>query len=161
MKNRLLTLAGGLALLAVLGKFYAAPAFAQVRAALVQDVDQPARQPFQYTVSQSLSNFSYTSVPIPAGKRLIVDFIAVSGAAISPDGPIQAITLLQAGQTGNPAATYYFKLDPSTTTPTQVFYSGPTKIYADTLSIGMGFSGFSPSTLNVNTVISGHLISIP
>ena len=42
MKSNLLTLAGTLALVAVLGKFYAIPAVAQVtRAALVQDRDSP------------------------------------------------------------------------------------------------------------------------
>ncbi len=37
MKNRLLTFAGALALLAVLGHFYAVPLMAQVRAALVKN----------------------------------------------------------------------------------------------------------------------------
>ncbi len=48
MKHRLLTMAGGLVLFAVLGKFVAVPAIAQVRAALVRDIDNPARNAFQF-----------------------------------------------------------------------------------------------------------------
>lgn len=43
MKQKMLAMAGVLALLAVLGRFYAQPVLAQVRAALVSDVDNPAR----------------------------------------------------------------------------------------------------------------------
>lgn len=73
MKSKLLTIAAGLLLLAVVGKFYAPPVLAQVRAALVQDVDQPARAPFQVTVNADIKNFTFTSVPIPSGKRLVID----------------------------------------------------------------------------------------
>jgi hypothetical protein len=47
MKNRLLTLAGVLALLAVVGKFYAEPVWAQARAALVKNIDERGRNPFR------------------------------------------------------------------------------------------------------------------
>src|SRR6185312_12440234 len=47
MKNKLFTVAGALLLLAIVGKFYAKPVWAQVRATFIQDVDQPARAPFQ------------------------------------------------------------------------------------------------------------------
>ena len=47
MKNRLITMAGALALLAVVGKFYATPALAKlVRAALVKNVDEKGRSPY-------------------------------------------------------------------------------------------------------------------
>lgn len=78
MKNKLLTVAGALVLLAVIGKFYATPVLAQVRAALVQDRDNPARQPFTFstlsTGSASGNVFlAGTSLPaVPAGKRRII-----------------------------------------------------------------------------------------
>ena len=62
MKNRLMTFAGALALLAVLGKFYAPPLMAQVKATFIQDVDQAARQPFQVTVPVNINNFNFTAV---------------------------------------------------------------------------------------------------
>jgi hypothetical protein len=49
MKNRLLTLAAGLASIAMAGKFFAVPLLAQARAALVQSVDEHGRIPYQST----------------------------------------------------------------------------------------------------------------
>lgn len=78
MKNKLLTLAGALVLVAVLGKFYASPLLAQVRAALVQDRDNPARQPFNFfTLAQgSASGNVFTAganLPaVPASKRRVI-----------------------------------------------------------------------------------------
>ena len=79
MKNRLLTFAGALALVAVLGKFYAQPLMAQVRAALVQDRDNIGRNFYQ-----ALGNCSNVTDPcvisypaVPAGNRLIVQHVSV------------------------------------------------------------------------------------
>jgi len=72
MKSRLLTFAGVLALVAVLGKFYAAPAIAQaVRAALVQDRDNPARSAFTTKVPVD-GNLNAAFPAVPAGKRMII-----------------------------------------------------------------------------------------
>lgn len=86
MKNRLITLAGLLALLAVAGKFYAVPAMAQaVRAALVQDRDSRARNYYQaqnvncgYLVGYCPTDLAV----VPAGKRLVIDH--VSGEVFTP-----------------------------------------------------------------------------
>jgi hypothetical protein len=80
MKNRLLTLAGALALLAVVGKFYALPAIAQtVRAALVKNIDERGRNPFVYNFSCSPTpGYCFaTGAPIPAGTRLVVENINI------------------------------------------------------------------------------------
>jgi hypothetical protein len=66
-----------------------------------------------------------------------------SGSAASTGGPIQPVIL------------------PSTVTPQQFYNSGPVTIYADSLNIGGGYSGFAPSFLVFNVVISGHLVSVP
>lgn len=73
MKNRLMTMAGGLVLLAVLGKFVAAPAVAQVRAALIRDIDNPARNAVQF---QLFSQNGSTSYLVPAGKTLVIEDVA-------------------------------------------------------------------------------------
>jgi hypothetical protein len=78
MKNRLWTVAGALALLAVFGKFYAVPLVAQVRAAIVQDRDSKARNIYQSV--QNCFNVTnpcqVTFAAVPAGKRLIVEQVS-------------------------------------------------------------------------------------
>ena len=161
MKNRLLTFAGALALLAVLGKFYAPPLMAQVRAAMVQDVDQPARAPFQVTVPINITNFTYTPVVIPAGKRLVVDYISMSGAAQTAGADIQPIIIFSSSVAGNPSCLYYIGPQQSGTTPGQYYHTEKTTIFADSLSVSPAFAGFAPTFMAFNVVISGHLVSIP
>ena len=132
-----------------------------VMAANVRDVDQPARAPFQATVALNINNFTYTNVPIPAGQRLVIEYVSISGAATSSGGPVQPIALLSASTAGNPSALFYIAPPPSASLPTQFYYNGSAAIYADALEIGPAFAGFSPSFLALNVVISGHLISIP
>jgi|HubBroStandDraft_3_1064219.scaffolds.fasta_scaffold05798_4 hypothetical protein len=100
MQNKLLTLAGVLALLAVLGKFYAGPAIAQtVRAALVQDRDSLARQPFSYLQVFGLPNTANLTLPaVPAGKRRIINGLYLEMSSFTPCsahlavGPLGAAT---------------------------------------------------------------------
>src|SRR5215471_12758687 len=65
---------------------------AQVSAMLVQDVDQPARQPFQATVP--MNGVVSQNISIPSGKRLVVDFVDVVGSAASTSGGVQPLVLL-------------------------------------------------------------------
>ncbi len=159
MKNKLLTLAAALVLLAVVGKFYAKPVMAQIRATLTQDVDQPARAPFQTSVTVSINNFTSTAVPIPAGKRLVIDYISLNGAAQTSGQYVQPIVLVSAGVAGGQAVSYYFGPNPSTTTPGQYYASYPTTIYADSLSVSPAFAGYTPSFDTFQVNISGHLIT--
>ena len=161
MKNRLLTFAGALALLAVLGKFYAPPLMAQVRAALVQDVDQPARAPFQITVPININNFNFTPVAIPAGKRLVIDYVSMSGAAQTSGPDVQPIIIFSSSLNGGSNSLYYFGPSPSATVPGQYYHAEPTTIYADSLNVSPAFSGYTPTFMSFNVVISGHLISVP
>jgi hypothetical protein len=161
MKNKLLTFAGALALFAVLGKFYATPVMAQVRAALVQDVDQPARAPFQATVPININNFNFTPVSIPSGKRLVIDYVSMSGAAQTSGADVQPIIILSSSVAGSSNALYYIAPQQSTTVPGQYYHTQPATIYADSLSVGPAFAGFTPTFMSFNVVISGHLISVP
>ena len=161
MKNRLLTFAGALALLAVLGKFYAPPLMAQVRAALVQNVDEPARAPFQVTVPINIDNFTYTPVTIPAGQRLVVDFISMSGATETSGAYVQPIIIFSStvGSSGN--ALYYVAPQQASTVPGQYYHTEKATIYADSLNVGPAFAGYTPTFMSFSVVISGHLISAP
>ena len=77
MKNMLLTFAGALVLLAVLGGYYAKPLLATV-AALVQDRDSKGRNVYQ----EVESCFNVTNpcqiafATVPAGKRLIIEQVS-------------------------------------------------------------------------------------
>ena len=159
MKNRLLTFAGALALFGVLGKFYAPPLMAQVRAALVQDVDQPARAPFQVTVPININNFNFTPVSIPAGKRLVIDHVSMSGAAQTTGADIQPIIILSSGVAGSSNCLYYLAPTQSGTVPGQYYSQFPMTVFSDSLSVSPAFSGYTPSFMAFNVVISGHLIT--
>jgi hypothetical protein len=89
MSNRLIATAGALALLAVLGRYGAQPLLAQVRAALVSDVDNPARGFVQFSrfVGPPQTTFTHDwnqdlQYTVPAGRRLVVDNISAISFAL-------------------------------------------------------------------------------
>ena len=157
MKKTLITLSGAIMLIAVLGRFYAKPVMAAA-VALVQNIDEPARAPFQVTVNINRSS-PYTTVSIPSGKRLVVDYVSYSGAAQTSGPFIQPIVLLYSTVAAGAVSDYYFSPNPSVTSPGQYNSSQVTKIFADSLSVGEGFSGYDPTFLSFSVVISGHLIT--
>jgi hypothetical protein len=71
------------------------------------------------------------------------------------------VILLNSTVAGSAGATFYIQPVASALTPQQFYNSGPVTIYADSLNIGGGYSGFAPSFLVFNVVISGHLVSVP
>ena len=131
------------------------------KAAIVKDIDQAARAPFQATVTLDFNNFVYTPVPIPAGQRLVIEYVSISGAAQANNGPVQPIALLTTSLADNPYASFYLAPTPAAALPTQFYHAQPTTIYADSLQIGPGYAGYTPSYLILNVVVSGHLIAIP
>lgn len=73
-----------------------APASAQVRAALTKNVDEPGRMPFQASALFAPSACSFNSVlyfcsvsfpAVPAGKRLIIDYVTHFVALAAPGSP--------------------------------------------------------------------------
>jgi hypothetical protein len=77
MKSKLVAFAAFITVMAVLGSFYAKPLLAQVRAALVANIDEPARSPFQVTFNGSCPADSCFLVanPVPPNKRLHITHI--------------------------------------------------------------------------------------
>jgi hypothetical protein len=80
MKNRLLTFASAIALVAVAGHFYARPLLAQVRAAFVKNIDERGRTPYQQRVVCDGINGGCNAVlpPVPPHTRLVVEYVAAS-----------------------------------------------------------------------------------
>jgi hypothetical protein len=151
MQRKLLICLGSFVLFGVLG-------ISPVRAVPTQDVPDP----FVTTVTVNpVTNFNYTLVPLPAGMRLVIDYVSLSGAAESTSGAIQPIVILNTQLNGGTNNLFYFAPPQNAQLPTQFYSSEKTVIYADTLYVGPAFAGFTPSFDTFNVVISGHLIPNP
>ena len=160
MKNKLLTFTGALALLAVLGEFYAPPLMAQVRAALVQDRDSVGRNLYQ-----SVNNCSNVTNPcviafpaVPAGQRLIIT--QVSALLIMPPG----VTPLNAELRG----ANVFQFLPAIATPGN--FAGESDYVVNQTVLASYDAGQSPevavfvpspSAFSAEASISGYMIAIP
>jgi hypothetical protein len=80
-RKSVLWIAAGLTTLAAIGSYTAKPLWAQVKAALVQNVDEPGRNPYSSTVTffnappcapdGSGTTCALIFQPVPAGKRLV------------------------------------------------------------------------------------------
>jgi hypothetical protein len=79
MKKTILVLAVGCALIATLGHHYAKPVMAQVRAALVQNIDEPGRAPLTLLLECNAVGSYYcdgtSSTAVPANKRFVVQYV--------------------------------------------------------------------------------------
>ncbi len=92
MKKVVIVLTAVALTLGVLGRFFAKPVLAQVRAALTQNVDEPGRNPYQERQAYSFSGTCSGTVcitdfsPVPAGSRLVIT--NVSGNLILGNGAV-------------------------------------------------------------------------
>ncbi len=149
MRNKILKLAGTF-VLGVLGFCCAQPAAAQT-----------APVPFVATVPININNFNFTAVPIPAGKRLIIDYVSMSGATQTAGAYVQPIIILAATLHGGSQNLFYFAPLQDPNVPGQYYDHEQTTIYVDTLYASPAFAGFTPSFMSFNLVISGHLVAAP
>ncbi|MEO8370746.1 MAG: hypothetical protein ABI806_16295 [Candidatus Solibacter sp.] len=158
-KRTVLGLAAVAAVIALVSLAGPRRAFADaVSAVLMRDADLPARQPFQAAVIVSLNNFRNQEVRIPAGKRLVVEYVTIAGGTCCTN--TQPLILLNASLNGAAATTFYLQPVQSEVAQNQFYKSEMMRVYADQLSVGFGWSGGAPSQLVSNVAISGHLIDI-
>src|SRR5579872_1786447 len=164
MKNRL-WFAGALVLLAVLGKFYAVPLAAQVRAAIVQDRDSKARNVYQgvescFTVSNPCVIPFNT---VPAGKRLIVE--QVSALATLPTAAAGAIADIELRGANGSGVFQFLPVVPSIGN-----FGGQAQYTTNQTVLASYDAGQTPnvdtfvasgSTFTVLASISGYMIDIP
>ena len=162
--------AAGVTALAVIGSYTATPLWAQVKAALVQSIDEPGRNPYTSEVLFSGATCDpgvchINFAPVPAGKRLVatsltgVVYLVTPGvvgrfrlSAFSPLGGTEMAlpTVLQAGLSTfgsnmigvNSQFAAYF--EPGTT---------PQAVILPTTMISM----IDPAELT----LSGYLVSVP
>ena len=127
---------------------------------LAQSSTDPALNAFQVTVAININNFVYTPVTIPAGQRLVIQNVSLSGAAQTSGAYVQPIVLLSSTLGSNPANLRYFAPRPAATDPTQYYGDFPTTLYADTLEVSPAFAGYTPTFLAFNVVITGYLVDL-
>jgi hypothetical protein len=127
---------------------------------VAQTVPYPALNAFQVTVNVNINNFVYTPVTIPAGQRLVVQNISVSGAAQTNGAYVQPIILISSNLNSGGASTRYFSPNPSATAAGQYYADYSTTLYADTLQVGPAFAGYTPSFMSFSIVITGYLVDL-
>ena len=157
MKNRLLTLAGTLALLAIFGRFYAVPVLAQVRAALVKNVDEKGRIPYaqnanlECTTATGFCNVAFPS-PIPAGKRLVVENVnaTIESASGVANTHIEGHGSLNYGLPSHTNNQFLFTVNE---TVLAFYEAGDTPIFGVALGPGGTSAGF-------NVTITGYLVDL-
>jgi hypothetical protein len=154
MKINKIALAMTLALPSTFAVFAPANLHAQTNA----DV---ARNAFQVTVPININNFTFTPVTIPAGKRLVVQDVSMSGAAQTAGSDVQPIIIMAATLGSGPESLRYFGPNPSATVPGQYYADISTTLYADDLQVSPAFSGFTPTFMAFNVVITGYLVDLP
>jgi hypothetical protein len=76
MKTRLFTIFGTLAILLTIAHFFEKPILAQIRAALVQNVDEPGRN--SLTLHADTASGPFTSFTAPAGKIYVIEAFTIS-----------------------------------------------------------------------------------
>jgi hypothetical protein len=99
MKNKLLISAIFVFTLAVVLHHYEKPVMAQVRAALVQNIDEPGRSPFTLALECSSSGnsnacFGTSSTAVPANKRFVVQYVngnmSIFGSGVFDTGSVSS-----------------------------------------------------------------------
>jgi hypothetical protein len=161
VKNKLLTLASALALLAALGKFYAIPAVAQAtRAALVQDRDSPPREPFSIQSNlpggTALLNFPGP----PAGKRMVITSVT---AIVDQAGTTDVLFDVGASSEGR-AYRYEYVLQHAGIFTERFFGTFPSLIVLDPDGSGQTaftVQGANTTILDSQITLTGYYIVIP
>jgi hypothetical protein len=168
MKNRIWTLTGALALLAVIGKYYAMPAIAQtVRAAIVKNIDERGRNPYAVNVDCSpavgpASSCTAQATQVPAGMRLVVENINLIGLFQSPNTTTTRTTLwVNTGQNRAHEVTGGIYTNPS---GNQRYYALNQNLIdyveaGEIPSIEFDVTGSVPSTVFFGT-ITGYLVNL-
>jgi hypothetical protein len=154
MKIYKIALTGALSLLGILAAVHPANLQAQTNADIYNNA-------FQVTVPINIDNFNFTAVTIPAGYRLVIQNVSLSGAAQTNGSYVQPIVIFSTTLGANSANLRYFGPSPSATVPGQYYGDFETTMYADTLEVSPAFAGFTPTFMAFNVVITGYLVAPP
>ena len=125
----------------------------------VREIDNAARSAFQAYVTMDVATSFRVPVAIPEGKRLVIESIVLSGSVIAPSGPSRALITFNAGLGGS-GTSCTFGVPPVPNLPEQVEAVIPVKLYADQLSLGIGYTGANPFMMTIGVWISGYLVTL-
>jgi hypothetical protein len=159
MKHKLLTFAGALALLAVLGKFYAVPAIAQaVRAAVVKNIDEKGRIPWQASfICGNGGDCTYNFGAVPAHSRLVIEHVGLTGLVSA--GTHISLALLQTNS-GQFSVGLPVTLLAQRQFSDYYFVGGPTLIYFDA-GVSLQFHAENlDGSISLIGLISGYLVDL-
>ena len=136
----------------------AGPVFAQ-RAALVQNVDDSLRTPYQERVTVSCSLFCQANFsPVPAGRRRVVE--NASCRTQVPEGSVLEVVLLNSSGL---AAFVYLPLQRSPATSQLYFANGATQLFFEAGETPIVTSGaLSPGRISsLQCTLTGREITLP
>lgn len=153
MKNKLWTLVAVLALVALWGKEYAKPVFAQVRAALTRDIDNPARNAVQVELYGGSFSGGHTYT-VPVGKTLVIEDVSFI-TLYSNAGAFGIATTVKGAQMIHWFAPAGYSSTPNSTGGSW-FGGRTTRIYADAGTDV--FYQSNGSTAQGELLISGYLL---
>jgi hypothetical protein len=122
-----------------------------------RDIDNPARQPFQYTLSPSsgTSSSATASYKVPAGKHLVIEYYSAQLTQYPSGG--YAYMYLTTTAHGNTA--YYKVIPPSASTAP---LNQLTRIYADPGStVAAQVVQSSGSSSGGSLILSGYFVNAP
>ena len=129
----------------------------QVQAQTNTDITKDA---FAWSTTININNFTFTTIPIPAGKRLVVQNVNMSGAA-QANPYVVPIVLFVSTLGSGPSVYHYFALPQNLQDFTQYYEDKQTTIYADQLNVSPAFAGFTPSFMVFNVTVEGYLVDAP
>lgn len=147
---------GGVAPQAVLGAPRTARAPLKLPVPII-DEDVAGREPFQASVELTLQH-PYVVVSIPAGKRLIVDHIAMNGDVTTPSGAIQTYVVVGPtlnAQQGTNTVNYIYPCTASLVVSGRITATQQVTLYADSLAVSYGYAGTTPNYIDQDVSISG------
>ena len=97
-RRTLFCMTAGLVALTAIGNYTAKPLWAQIKAVLVANVDEPGRIPYQGLVVVRADTCCYSLPPVPSGKRLMITNVTGS-IKLNPPGVLASVDLVNQ-QTG-------------------------------------------------------------
>jgi hypothetical protein len=123
----------------------------------VKDLNNPAQQPIQFTLSPSsgVSNDAVASYTVPAGKRLVMEYYSAQLTQYPSGG--YAYMYLDNTAGGN---TNYWKVIPPSSTTVPI--NQQTRMYADAgTSVTAEVTQSSGTSCGGNINVSGYLVNYP
>ena len=154
----------GLAALSVaVGGFTAKPLFAQIRAALVQNRDEPARQPFTLQVTNGLPAATWQ---VPPGKRYVIEQYSMRCSVDSANGGALGDVSVSVGNLIEAHAFAPHSIDLNGAGQILWVASATTRLYADpadliTLRGSVNFNASGAVPHGCLGSVSGYAIDLP